>query len=170
MTDLLARTAFTFPCIDNHAHPLLKAENRSSIPFEGLVSEAEGDALAHDAIYTLACFRATAQLSTLFGLAHDHHTWSDVKAARDQFEYDDLCRMCLEPTRIQCILIDDGLGGSDLAESYSWHDKFTRNATKRIVRIETLAQVCHNNLSFSHDLHTDAKYRTFSQNFSSRFI
>jgi len=143
-------TSFTFPSIDNHAHPLLKAENRSAIPFEGLISEAGGNALSQDAVHTLACFRATAQLSRLFGLTKNNPTWDDVKAARDELDYDELCMLCFTPTGIQCILIDDGLGGVDhLAENYTWHDRFTRSATKRIVRIEPLAQVCTQHSHFT---------------------
>jgi hypothetical protein len=41
-----------YPAIDNHAHPLLTAENRNRLAFEGLTSEAEGPAL-DDAVYTL---------------------------------------------------------------------------------------------------------------------
>ena len=51
---------------------------------------------------------------------------------------------CMEPSHIQCILFDDGLGGvAEFAEDYRWHDKFTVSPCKRIVRVETLAEVSH---------------------------
>lgn len=128
------------PAIDNHAHALLKIENRDAMPFEGLISEAAGLALTEDAIHTLACYRATAQLADLYGLSKDAG-WEDVKRKRKELDYDQLCRLCMEPTRIQCILIDDGLGVRDMVNDYKWHDRYTGSPTKRIVRIEVVAQV-----------------------------
>ncbi|KAI0729116.1 amidohydrolase-domain-containing protein [Fomitopsis betulina] len=127
------------PAIDNHAHALLKIENRDAMPFEGLISEAAGLALTEDAIHTLACYRATAQLADLYGLSKDAG-WEDVKRKRKELDYDQLCRLCMEPTRIQCILIDDGLGVRDMVNDYKWHDRYTGSPTKRIVRIEVVAQ------------------------------
>ncbi|KAH9915319.1 amidohydrolase-domain-containing protein [Fomitopsis serialis] len=135
----LSRTVSSYPAIDNHAHAFLKIENRDAMPFEGLISEATGPALTEDAIHTLACYRATAQLAKLFGLGRDA-TWEDVKRRRRELEYDQLCRLCMEPTRIQCILIDDGLWIPDMVNDYSWHDRYTGSPTKRIVRIEVVAQ------------------------------
>ena len=44
---------------------------------------------------------------------------------------------------IQCILIDDGLGGADKHKmyDYKWHDNVAHSPTKRIVRVETVAEV-----------------------------
>lgn len=117
------------PAIDNHAHALLKIENRDAMPFEGLISEAAGLALTEDAIHTLACYRATAQLADLYGLSKDAG-WEDVKRKRKELDYDQLCR-----------LIDDGLGVRDMVNDYKWHDRYTGSPTKRIVRIEVVAQV-----------------------------
>lgn len=143
----LFKAASTFPAIDNHAHPLLKAQYRSSMPFEGLISEAEGESLTHDSIHTLACLRATPQLAEILNL--DNATWDGVKSARAKIDYDDLCRMFMQPTGIQCILIDDGLGGvKDFAENYKWHDRFTPSPTKRIVRIEIIAEVRQRRFTF----------------------
>ena len=145
----LYQTTFNHPAIDNHAHPLLSASQRSKIPFEGCISEAHGDALG-DAIHTLACHRAIEQLNGLFKASqpstNEHRTITtldDVKQHRDSLDYLDLCRKCFEPTHIQCILIDDGLNDvEELAEPYYWHDVLTRSKTKRILRIEKLAEVC----------------------------
>ena len=159
----LYRASFHFPAIDNHAHPLLSTQHRSAIAFEGLLSEAQDEAIA-DAVHTLACYRATAQLSKLYNLLPEDGTeitWDDVKSARNKFDYLELCRTCLQPTRIQCILIDDGLGGVDeLAEDYRWHDQFTHSPTKRIVRIETLAEVFMINIFWFHRK-TEQKHRIF---------
>ncbi|KAF9219359.1 amidohydrolase 2 [Gyrodon lividus] len=137
----LARAAFSYPAIDNHAHPFLTESNRNAIPFEALNSEATGEALTVDSRYTLACYRAAAQLSKLFGLKGDEANWESVKKKRARIDYAELCAMSMKSTGIQCILIDDGLGGvADLAEGYKWHDQFTTSPTKRIVRIEVEAQ------------------------------
>lgn len=138
----LHKSVFSQAAIDNHAHPLLREETRFSIPFEGLISEAEGAALTEDAKYTAACFRATKQLARLFGL-DEGTSWEDVKSHRDKLAYDDLCNLCFRDAHIHCILIDDGLGGvAEKAEGYKWHDQFTPAATRRIVRVEIIAEVC----------------------------
>jgi len=137
----LANVALTYPAIDNHAHPLLAKRNRLAFPLEGIISEASDDALTHDACYTLASYRATAQLSKLFGLKDREPTWDKLKDKREEMDYVDLCHLCFKPTGIQCILLDDGLGGvAELAESYKWHDQFTTSPSKRIVRIEAEAE------------------------------
>ena len=140
----LSRTVFSYPAIDNHAHAFLREEFRDAYSFEGLITEAHGErALTQDAVQTMACFRATIQLAKLFGLGQ-HANWEAVKAFRRSIPYEQLCRMCMEPTHIQCILIDDGLGVSaDRAKlcDYREHDQFTSSPTKRIVRVETIAEV-----------------------------
>ena len=139
----LSIVVFSYPSIDNHAHAILREENKNAFPFEGLITEARSErALKEDAIYTVACFRATGQLSKLFNLG-PNADWEFVKAYRNSLPYERLCRVCLEPTKIQCILIDDGLGGADKSKlyDYRWHDRLTGSPTKRIVRVETLAEV-----------------------------
>ncbi|KAH9057600.1 amidohydrolase-domain-containing protein [Lactarius vividus] len=128
-----------YPAIDNHAHPLLTAENRNRLAFEGLTSEAEGPAL-EDAVYTLPHSIAMRDLARLYGLPR-HTSWDDIKKHRAARPYDDLCRLCFEKTNIQCILIDDGLSGvKDMAEEYRWHDRYTLSPTRRIVRVEVVAE------------------------------
>lgn len=135
----LHRVVFSYPAIDNHAHAFLKEENRNDVPFEGLVSEASGPALLEDAPQTLACFRAAIQLGKVLGLG-EAAEWEDVKRVRKEMKYLELCRLFMAPTRIQCILIDDGLGVRDIVYEYNWHDQFTASPTKRIVRVEVVAQ------------------------------
>lgn len=138
----LGHATFTHPAIDNHAHPMLTEKNRNAFPLEGIISEANGDALTHDSRYTLAGYRAVGQLTKLFRLKGVEPTWDALKSKRDETDYVDLCNMCFKPTGIQCILFDDGLGGvATLAESNKWHDQFTTCPSKRIVRIETEAEV-----------------------------
>ncbi|KAF8875729.1 amidohydrolase-domain-containing protein [Gymnopilus junonius] len=136
----LFRAVFTQPAIDNHAHPLLKEATRDKLAFEGLISEAEGAALTEDAIHTVACMRATKQLAKLFGL-NEGTSWGDVKKHRAAMNYLELCKLCFSDAVIDTILIDDGLGGvAEMAEEYKWHDQFTPGRTKRIVRVEIVAE------------------------------
>lgn len=129
----------THPIIDNHAHNILTrpaTTNYAKHPFEQIISEAHGPAL-QNALSTLPLLRATKQLAELYGCTAD---WTAVKTARDQWvqrDYDGLVRHCLEGT--QTLLLDDLLSDSDV-EPYDWHDQFTISETKRIVRIETVAE------------------------------
>lgn len=136
-------TCARYPAIDNHAHPLLSASKRSALPFEGLVSEASGRAL-DDTVHTLACYRATCELAQLYGIQGDHSrevSWDEIKRVREGMDYQKLCKLCFEPAKIYCLLLDDGLGGvEEMAEGYQWHDQFTLSPTKRIVRVEVVAQ------------------------------
>lgn len=139
----LYSVTFTQPAIDIHAHPLLRVEMRHKLPFEGVISEAEGKALLEDAPHTLACFHATKQLAKLYRLDEDNATWEDIKSHRATLTYAELCELCIKKSGIECILMDDGLAGTEsLAEEYKWHDRFTSGKTKRLVRIEVVAEVC----------------------------
>ncbi|KAL5511926.1 hypothetical protein ACEPAH_5144 [Sanghuangporus vaninii] len=133
----LAQAAFTYPVIDNHTHPLLSEVHKDDFAFEGILSEAQGSAVTEDAIHTVACYRATRQLSRLL---HCENYWEPVKQKRQSLNYEDLCKASLLSTGIQCFLLDDGLDGQGLCESLRWHDRFSTSPSKRIVRIETLAQ------------------------------
>lgn len=134
----LAHAAFRYPAIDNHTHPLLKAGHRNDFDFEGLVSEAQGEALTKDAISTLACYRATKQLSNLFGCEND---WNLVKEVRAAMDYEELCRKCMCSTGIQSFLLDDLLDSEDKCETIQWHDQYSTSPSKRILRVEIVAQV-----------------------------
>jgi hypothetical protein len=83
----------------------------STLDFTGAISEARGDALP--AAYTsLAAMRAAHQLGPLYGF---------------------------QAARLQCLLLDDGLPGK--CESIPSHDQYTISPSKRIVRIEVVAEV-----------------------------
>ncbi|KAM5431674.1 hypothetical protein McanMca71_004907 [Microsporum canis] len=135
----LRRLIQTHPLIDNHAHNILSAEyaaDYSKYPLESVVSEAQGDALLQDGCKSLPHIRALSQLASLYGCPAE---WNAIKAAREEAIEDDygkLVKKCLHGTHM--LLLDDGL---DLtySEPYEWHDRFTPGATRRIVRIETLA-------------------------------
>ncbi len=128
-----------YPAIDHHAHPLLNAKSRAVLPIEGVVSEAEGKDVVDDSINTLAFLLAKPQLEKLYNLPGA--SWETLKAHRETLDYVDLCRRCFDPAHLQCVLFDDGLGLPSDAESYSWHDQFTKSPSKRIVRIEVVAEV-----------------------------
>ncbi|KAG1803165.1 amidohydrolase 2 [Suillus subaureus] len=139
----LAKTAFGYPIIDNHAHPFLKSKYRDAIRYE---------------------------LSKLFGLTGDDATWEGVKKKRLEFDYAELCKLCMEPTGIQCILFDDGLGGvAEMAEEVNWHDQYTGSPSKRIVRLEVEGQnilqdilVANDNSPLSIDILCDTFLKEFT--------
>ncbi|PBK92706.1 amidohydrolase 2 [Armillaria gallica] len=133
----LVETTKTYPIIDNHAHPLLTAANKASFPLEAVFTEADGDAIK-DSVHSLSCFRATSQLGQILGL--DEPSWDDVKKKRNEMDYGDLCNLLMRPTGIQCLMLDDGLGGvAEMAEDWTWHRQFNCSV-KRIVRIEIEAE------------------------------
>jgi hypothetical protein len=136
----LRKAALTFPAIDNHAHPILTKEARNSFPYEGVISEATGEALTRDGPYTLACLRATPQLAKLLGLP-ETATWEEVKAARLDYDYEELCRNSFKDLAIETVLIDDDLADPSVVNDIPWHDQFTRSKSWRIVRVEILAEV-----------------------------
>lgn len=128
----------TYPAIDNHAHPLLVDD--STIDFTGAISEARGDALpaAHT---SLAAMRAARQLGPLYGLEEVDPEWEVLLQARKSqaSEKADIRDACFQAARIQCLLLDDGLPGE--CESISYHDQYTISPSKRIVRVENIAEV-----------------------------
>lgn len=155
----LYRAAMTQPAIDNHAHPLLKAEFKDTdrFPFEGLVSEADGEAL-NDAKETLAGMRAVKELSVLYGIENSNlnldgsereATWADLKQCRGEMSYDELCGLCFGRSGIEMVFVDDGLGGEReraMVEGYEWMDRWVtkgKGGSKRIVRVEVVAEVSH---------------------------
>ncbi|KAF8585597.1 amidohydrolase 2 [Ramaria rubella] len=136
--DLLKKTTAYYPIIDNHTHNLLKAEARNAFPFEALTSEASGEAVV-DATESMALYRAVIQLAQLFGC---EPSFDAVKKARDALNYDELCDKCLKPTGIVAFLLDDMIVDSSegLCYDYKWHDRFATSPSKRIVRVESVAQ------------------------------
>lgn len=124
------------PIIDNHAHPLLRPDALSKRPLLSIITEASGDAI-DAALTTLAHLRAVKQLAALLQC---NPTWEAVVNAIEQKRIEspeDWTAQCLDG--IETILIDDGLDSGDDAYEYSWHDDYTWNKCKRIVRIETVA-------------------------------
>jgi hypothetical protein len=133
----LRKVIQTHPLIDNHAHNLLRPEGLSAHPFESITSEATGEAL-QDTVHSLSHLRAVKQLAELFDCEED---WADILKARESAvdrDYEGLVKKCFEGTA--SILMDDGLDPEGVYP-YKWHDKFCRpGGTKRIVRIEAVAQ------------------------------
>jgi hypothetical protein len=127
------------PIIDNHAHNLLLPSFLQSYPFESITSEAQGLAL-RDTFKSLSHIRAERQLRELFQCPNDA-SWEEILQHRAQWlkeSPDALTKKCLEGTH--CILMDDGLSVQDRVYQYNWHDRFTTAPTKRIVRIEAMAE------------------------------
>ncbi|KAK5991369.1 Protein fluG [Cladobotryum mycophilum] len=151
--DALLSAIQNTPIIDHHAHALLRPEAISTYPFLSIASEA------HDGIEasrtSLAHFRAVKQLSSVLGC---DATWEAVEGAIEKKRaenYHGWTARCL--SGIECVLVDDGLGGDELM-AYNHFDTITPSASKRIVRIEQVAQrlierACVRSTSF-HDAFT----------------
>jgi hypothetical protein len=142
----LHKAAFTYPAIDNHAHNILKAEKDPHYPLEGLAGEGRGEA-ARDVRYTAPFYRASKQLAGLYGVELDPNDseesrWERVLKARGKLTYEGICRRNFGPSGIQCILLDDLMVGieNNCMETRE-HDRFTSSPTRRIVRLETVAEV-----------------------------
>ncbi|CAK5267573.1 unnamed protein product [Mycena citricolor] len=68
--------------------------------------------------------------------------------------YSDCCDMFMRAsiTGTQCLLLDDGLGGvEEYAEDFRWHDRYTTSPTKRIVRVEVVAEKILRDLLRGHE-------------------
>jgi hypothetical protein len=91
-----------------------------------------------DSIHGLAHHRAVQQLSKLYGC---EPTWEAIKRYRIASGFDTYAKKCFEASGIECILMDDLLVPNDkVTLPYSEHDKFTKGNTRRIVRVEALAE------------------------------
>ncbi|KAL7623107.1 hypothetical protein AAE478_006786 [Parahypoxylon ruwenzoriense] len=164
---LLNEAIDTTPLVDNHAHPLLKAESVSKHPLLSIASEASGDALDHSRT-SLAHLRAVKHLAGALGC---EQTWDAVAASAAQKQLgpesrDGWIRRCLEG--IETILVDDGLDVPGEAEDYSWHSTFTRSKCKRIVRIESvasdiIAHYCASSPNITADRHLDQVIGKFAE-------
>ncbi|KAL1654375.1 hypothetical protein SLS61_002975 [Didymella pomorum] len=135
----LRHVALSFPIIDNHAHNLILPTHADTIPFETITSEAQGRAL-RDTFKSLAHLRAVRQLRELYQLSEDAN-WSDILEQREEWLRSDAERFnqrCFEG--VTALLIDDGLAGPGKVHPYDWHDRYTDAPSKRIVRIETVAE------------------------------
>lgn len=139
------RTAVrTTPIVDNHAHPLLKAQHQAKHSLLSIATEAHGDAL-DDSQSSLAHIRAVKQLAGLLGT---EPTWDVVESAlqakrssqnpgASAGDWTAWVRSCMQG--IETLLLDDGLDSGDETHEYAWHDQFITSKCKRIVRIEALA-------------------------------
>ncbi|KAF2466776.1 developmental protein-like protein fluG [Lindgomyces ingoldianus] len=128
-----------YPIIDNHAHNLLLPTHIDTVPFESITSEAQGRAL-RDTFKGLAHLRAARQLRQLYECPDDAD-WEEVLEQRTEWlrtSPEKLVQRCFQGT--YALLMDDGFGETEEVHPYSWHDRYTQAPTKRIIRIETVAE------------------------------
>jgi hypothetical protein len=155
--DQLRYVVQNYPLIDNHAHNLLLPSHFDTIPFESITTEAHGRALV-DTFKTLPHLRAVRQLRELYKCSEDAN-WEEILDQRAEWlktNPEKLYEECFAGTH--ALLIDDGLAGPDRVYEYNCeqclaylagyplifsllgHDRCTKAPTKRIVRIETVAE------------------------------
>ncbi|QDS77963.1 hypothetical protein FKW77_001714 [Venturia effusa] len=136
---MLHRDKVVSQVIDNHAHNLLLPSEYDNHPFASITTEASGDAL-EDTFFSLPHIRASNQLKELYDYHGPDEEWDCLKERRRWLDFAPvaLIRKCLEGT--YSILIDDGLGDPHTMHPYNYHDQFTVAPSKRILRIETVAE------------------------------
>jgi hypothetical protein len=137
--DQLRHVALNFPIIDNHAHSLILPTHAQTIPFESITTEAQGRAL-RDTFKSLSHLRAAKQLRQLYECGEDAD-WEDILDQRDEWLRSNSQRLherCFEG--VHSILVDDGLADSKTVYPYDSHDEYLDAPSKRLVRIESVAE------------------------------
>jgi glutamine synthetase/predicted TIM-barrel fold metal-dependent hydrolase len=135
----LRHVANRFPIIDSHAHNLILPTLADTIPFESITTEAQGRAL-RDAFKSLPHLRAARQLRQLYECGEDAD-WEDVLEQRVEWLRSDPQRLhqrCFEG--VHAVMVDDGLAEPKKVYPYDSHDEYLQASSKRIVRIETIAE------------------------------
>jgi predicted TIM-barrel fold metal-dependent hydrolase len=135
----LRHVANHFPIIDNHAHNLILPHYAETIPLESITTEAQGRAL-RDTFKSLPHLRAAKQLRQLYECGEDAD-WEDILEQRTEWLRSDpqrLHRRCFEG--VHALLVDDGLAEPKKVYPYDSHDEYLQAPSKRIVRIETVAE------------------------------
>lgn len=135
------RSTETPSAIDNHAHNLCNpdAPGFACPPFESVFSEATGPALLPHARTALAAFKVLDQLAAFYGC---EPSWEALAKVRAGLDGEARIAKLLDASGIHGILLDDLLPGiADVGLDYKYHDKWLNAPTKRIVRLETLAEV-----------------------------
>ncbi|OAG02620.1 glutamine synthetase/guanido kinase [Paraphaeosphaeria sporulosa] len=137
--DSLRHVVNNFPIIDNHAHNIIQPALVDTIPLESITTEAQGRAM-RDAFKSLPHLRAARQLRRLYECPDDAN-WEELLAQREEWLRTDperLNQQCFQG--VHALLIDDGLSNPDKVLPYHWHNRYTKAPSKRIVRIETVAE------------------------------
>jgi hypothetical protein len=137
--DQLRHVALNFPIIDNHGHNLILPTYTDTIPFESITTEAQGRAL-RDTFKSLSHLRAAKQLRQLYECGEDAD-WEDILEQRVEWLRSDPQRLhqrCFEG--VHAILVDDGLADPKTVYPYDSHDEYLEASSKRIVRIEMVAE------------------------------
>ena len=141
MEELRAAVQST-PIIDHHAHNLLLSSELEAHSMLSITTEATGSAI-DQTTSTLAHLRAVHQLANILNC---EDSWNSVRAhlaTKHQLDDDSWEKYCFRG--IETVLIDDGLD-TETVHPYQWHDRLTRSACKRIMRIERVAETILNAL------------------------
>lgn len=134
------------PIIDHHVHAVAKKKTSAEFKDAGfdllsITSEASGAALQH-ATSTLAHHRAVKNLIDGFKDVSSEpiNDWEGYQEFRDNISEDVLNQIHL--SGLQTMLIDDGIRSPQgiILNENSWHDQFLKTPSRRILRIETIAE------------------------------
>jgi hypothetical protein len=135
----LRHVANHFPIIDGHAHNLILPTHADTIPFESITTEAQGRAL-RDTFKSLPHLRAARQLRHLYECGEDSD-WEDLLEQRIEWLRTDPERFhkrCFEG--VHALVIDEGLVDERKVYPFDSHDEYFQAPSKRIVRVESVAE------------------------------
>lgn len=151
------------PIIDHHAHNLLMPSYYAARPFLALTSEASGLAL-ENVPSTLAHIRAVKQLAEIL---HCDPEWEKVKTQIElrRKEPEAWARQCFRG--IELVLIDDGLDQEGV-HPFRWHDRLTQSPSKRILRIEKVAEEVLSRCFMDHPMSSKGEEEEEVSNFAAR--
>ncbi|KAL5709751.1 glutamine synthetase [Ranunculus cassubicifolius] len=118
--------------VDSHAHNIISFN--STFPFLRCFTEAEGDALSY-APHSLSFKRSIRDIAELYGC---EKSMAGIEAYRRSNGLDSITSKCFEGSRIEVLLIDDGIEMDGMFD-VEWHKGFVP-IVGRIIRIEHLAE------------------------------
>lgn len=123
------------PAIDQHAHPLLKADAWVSMPFTAFFTESrDPDIIQHHARHTLFYRRSLRDMAALLSCEASE---TAVVARRRELGLDALSARCFQASNLSAVFLDDGFLPDNILPR-RWHRRFV--PVRRILRIENLAE------------------------------
>ena len=123
------------PAIDQHAHPLLKTDAWSSMPFAAFFTESrDPDIIQNHVRHTLFFHRSLRDIAALLSCEPSE---TEIAARRRALGLEALSSRCLQVSKLAAVFLDDGFL-PDAISPLQWHHRFV--PVRRILRLEHLAE------------------------------
>lgn len=124
------------PAIDQHAHNLLTPTAAANFPFAAAFTEGSDPLIVrHFARQTLFYRRSLRDIAVLLSC---EPTEAAVLSRRTELGLETLSELCFRAAHLDALFLDDGFLAGQVQPT-DWHGRFV--PTRRILRLETLAQV-----------------------------